>query len=61
MKKGVKYLQYEPSNNMNGCFVAVLTRDVISFFLVLLEFVLNVKESKKILERDQIRKRSEKI
>jgi hypothetical protein len=26
--KGVKYLQFKPSNKMNGCFVALLTRDV---------------------------------
>jgi hypothetical protein len=26
--KGVKFLQFKPSNKMNGCFVALISRDV---------------------------------
>ena len=30
--KDFKYLQFKPSNKMNGCFIALLTRDVLLFF-----------------------------
>lgn len=39
--KGVKYLQFKPSNRMNGCFVALLTRDVIIYFVVAI-FILHI-------------------